>query len=77
MSKMIQIRHVPDEVHARLKRRAAEAGMSLSHYLRRELEAQALRPTLAELQERLAAHPPAEVSTDEIVRIIHEDRDAH
>jgi len=30
---MIQIRHVPDAVHRRLKSRAALAGMSLSDYL--------------------------------------------
>jgi plasmid stability protein len=30
MPKMIQIRHVPDAVHGKLKARAALAGMSLS-----------------------------------------------
>lgn len=38
MSKMIQIRNVSDEVHAELRSRAARAGMSLSDYLKRELE---------------------------------------
>jgi antitoxin FitA len=38
MSKMIQVRHVPDDVHRTLKARAAKAGMSLSDYLRLELE---------------------------------------
>jgi plasmid stability protein len=38
MSKMIQVRHVPDAVHRSLKARAARAGMSLSDYLRVELE---------------------------------------
>jgi len=38
MSKMIQVRHVPDDVHRQLKARAAAKGMSLSDYLRTELE---------------------------------------
>jgi hypothetical protein len=38
MSKMIQVRHVPDAVHRTLKARASAAGMTLSDYLRIELE---------------------------------------
>jgi hypothetical protein len=37
MSKMIQIRNVPDDVHRELKVRAARAGMSLSEFLNAEL----------------------------------------
>ena len=33
MSKMIQLRNVPDALHRKLKSRAAQAGMSLSDYL--------------------------------------------
>ena len=58
MAKMIQIRHVPDALHRRLRSRAALAGMSLSDYLRRELEAAADRMTPGELRERLAAMKP-------------------
>ncbi len=54
MAKMIQIRHVPDALHRRLRVRAARAGMSLSDYLRQELEAAAERLTPAELLDRLA-----------------------
>ena len=58
MSKMIQIRHVPDALHRRLRARAALAGMSLSDYLRRELEVAAERLTPAELRDRLRAMEP-------------------
>lgn len=61
MSKMIQIRHVPDALHRRLRARAALAGMSLSDYLRLELEAAAERLTPGELRERLASIEPARV----------------
>ena len=58
MAKMIQIRHVPDALHRRLRSRAALAGMTLSDYLRRELEVSAERLTPDELRERLAALGP-------------------
>ena len=54
MSTMIQLRHVPDELHRKLKARAALAGMSLSDYLLREIRDIADRPTIAELRARLA-----------------------
>ncbi len=53
MSKMIQIRNVPDGVHRTLKVRAAQAGLSLSDYLRAEVEELAALPTVDELTERI------------------------
>ena len=55
MTKMIQIRNVPDDVHRTLKVRAAQAGMSLSDFLLREVERIATRPTLEELLARIKA----------------------
>ena len=72
MSKMIQIRSVPDALHRKLKARAALAGMSLSDYLMAELRLLAQRPTQAELLERLAQRssinpkvPPAKAVREE------------
>jgi plasmid stability protein len=76
MSKMIQIRNVPDDVHRVFKVRAAQAGMSLSDYLKRELELIAQRPTLEEMLERLSKQPPIELDLD-IAEIIREDRENH
>jgi hypothetical protein len=53
MPKMIQLRHVPDDLHRRLKARAALAGLSLSDYLLQEVRRTAERPTVAELRARL------------------------
>ena len=61
MSKMIQIRHVPDTLHRQLRARATQAGMSLSDYLRRELEVAVQRLTPAELRARLAADATVKV----------------
>ncbi|HWD17410.1 MAG TPA: hypothetical protein VG865_12440 [Casimicrobiaceae bacterium] len=55
---MIQLRHVPDDLHRKLKARAALAGMSLSEYLLREIRDIADRPTIAELRARLAERTP-------------------
>lgn len=61
MSKMIQIRNVPDDLHRKLKVRAAKAGMTLSDYLLSEIEQVAEKPTLQELMERLAQREPVKV----------------
>jgi hypothetical protein len=53
MAKMIQIRHVSDVLHRRLRSRAAMAGMTLSDYLKQELERSAAQLTPAELRSRL------------------------
>lgn len=62
MSKMIQIRHVPDTLHRRLHMRAAAAGMTLSDYLKGQLEIIADRLTPAEISEQLAHLEPARVA---------------
>jgi plasmid stability protein len=58
MSRMIQIRHVPDALHRALKVRAAQAGMTLSDFLLAEVRKVAERPSRQELIERLAKLPP-------------------
>lgn len=71
MPKMIQIRNVPDEVHRRLKVRAAEEGLTLSDLLARQAQELAERPTLAEMLRRLTRGParaPLRVSAAEIIR---------
>lgn len=64
MSRMIQVRNVPEALHRALKARAATAGMSLSDYLLGELREIAERPTLAEFRERLHTRRPLNVSLD-------------
>ncbi|HJT24123.1 MAG TPA: hypothetical protein VJ873_06070, partial [bacterium] len=54
MSKMIQLRNVPDDLHRRLKSRAVLAGMSLSDYLISEVRQVLEKPSLAELRERFS-----------------------
>ena len=54
MSTMIQIRHVPDSLHRKLKVCAATEGLSLSDYLLRQVKQAAEQPTMAEILERIA-----------------------
>jgi plasmid stability protein len=76
MSTMIQIRDVPERIHTTLKVRAAREGMSLSDYLKRELEHVAERPTMREWLEltRQAEPIPAKRSAAQIVRELRDSR---
>ncbi len=70
MVSMIQIRNVPEELHRRLKARAAMAGMSLSDYLLDEIRRVAERPTIEELRTRLQhrATVTPKISPEQAVR---------
>jgi hypothetical protein len=74
MSKMIQLRHVPDELHRKLKARAALEGLSLSDYLLQEVRRVAERPTTADLRARLARRAPAALDVSPS-RAIRQERD--
>jgi plasmid stability protein len=73
MAKMIQIRHVPDSLHRQLRVRAARAGMSLSDYLRIELEQSLKRLSMDELRETLDALEPVAVS-ESPVKVLRRER---
>lgn len=73
---MIQIRDVPDSVHGTLKSRAAREGMSLSDFIKRELERVAERPTIAEWLERTRqAKPiPSRRTAAKVIRELRDER---
>ncbi|MGH9356139.1 MAG: hypothetical protein ACRD10_08415 [Terriglobia bacterium] len=77
MPKMIQIRHVPEPLHRKLKARAATEGIPLSDYLLREIQRAAERPTVEELRQRLRSRSPAllSLSPAEAVRSERESDD--
>ena len=74
MSRNIQIRNVPDEVHLTLRARASATGQSLSAYLLAELTRVAERPQVADVLARAGARQ-AGASTDEIVAAVRSGRD--
>ena len=75
MSRMIQIRNVPDALHRTLKVRAALDGMSLSDYLLAELREIAERPTLRELKQRIERRAPVDLPLS-AAAILRAERDA-
>ena len=76
MPVMIQIRNVPEDLHRKLKSRAALAGMSLSNYLLSEVREIARRPTLEEMRTRLETREPVtlDISTEDAVRAERDSR---
>jgi antitoxin FitA len=79
-TRMIQIRHVPEDVHRKLKERARREGMSLSDYLRRELELLSQQLTWQELfdeidREGRTLDPLAGIDSAELIRQGREERD--
>ncbi|MDE2767714.1 MAG: hypothetical protein OXO54_01025 [Chloroflexota bacterium] len=72
MSRTIQVRNVPEELHGEARTRAARAGLSLSHFLLRELERALSGPPVEEVLARIAARErprlaesPAQISRRE------------
>jgi plasmid stability protein len=76
MPKTIQVRDVSDDVHGILKARAAREGMSLSDYLKRELQQTAARPSIQEWLDRTQQAKPisAKISSAKAVRELRESR---
>jgi antitoxin FitA len=74
MAKMIQVRNVSDRLHRTLTRRARSRGQTLTRYVEELLEREAARPTPEELDARIRARESVNVTTEEIVRGIREDR---
>lgn len=80
MSKVIQIRDVPDDVHAALTRAAASRGLSLTRYMAAQVEELARREEATErnaavirgVQQRLTSHP----DRSSILAILDEARGA-
>ena len=66
---MIQLRHVPDAVHRKLKARAATKGMSLSDYLVLEVTELAKLPTMDGWLDEIATREPVRLREPAAVTI--------
>ena len=75
MSKMVQVRNVPDALHRKLKARAAHSGQTLSDYLLAELERLATRPTREEMLARIHSRKRVTLKTSAAV-VIREERES-
>jgi plasmid stability protein len=72
---MVQIRNMPDDLHRKMKARAAAAGMSLSDYLLNEVRMSAERPTMEEFKARLARLTPVTLS-ESVEEAVRAERDS-
>jgi plasmid stability protein len=72
----IQVKGVPDDVHATLRRRAAAAGMSLQEYLLSRLVEDAHTPTLDEVLDAAGGRAGGRAPLRKAVRAVRADRDA-
>jgi plasmid stability protein len=72
---MLQIRNVPDDMHRRLKARAAMEGVSLSELALAELRRSLDRPTRRELLARIAARD-ATAGGEDAADAVRAERDA-
>lgn len=71
----IQIKNVPDETHAVLRRRAAAAGQSLQEYLRTRLVKEAAQPTMQEIFDEGEPYR-GDARLDLVTSLIRSDRDS-
>lgn len=77
----IQVKHVPEDVHRKLRIRAAATGQSLQQYM---LDAVCRQADLASAEELLArkrvealVHGDADLDPQLIVEVIRADRESH
>lgn len=73
MGKMIQVRNVPNRLHAELKRRARLRGQSLTEYLEDLLEREVSHPPLEEVMARIESREPVRLSRS-VAEMIKEER---
>ncbi|HUP70688.1 MAG TPA: hypothetical protein VM142_12865 [Acidimicrobiales bacterium] len=71
----IQVKDVPDDVHAILRRRAAAAGQSLQEYLLAYLAQDARTPTLDELLDRAGERAGGRAGFRAAAKAVRVDRD--
>ena len=69
----VQVRDVPDDVHRKLKSRAALAGQSLNAFLLERMSEMARVPTVPELAERIRRREP--YSGPSSADVIREERE--
>ena len=72
----VQIKNVPAETHAVLRRRAAARHQSLQEYLLELLTEQARQAPIDEWLDRVASRSGGSAPTDEVVALIRAERDS-
>lgn len=71
---MIQVRNVPERLHRELTRRARARGQTLTAFIEEILEREAARPAPGDVAARIRGREQVDVSPEQIVDWIREDR---
>ncbi len=71
----IQVKHVPDDIHATLRQRAAQAGQSMQEYLLQQLTTAASSPTLEEVLDRAGGRTGGQVAMADAAEAVRSDRE--
>ena len=72
----MQIKNVPPDVHAVLRRRAAARGQSLQEYLLVRLSEDARTETVDEVLARAGQRSGSKLTLDFVLETLHADRDS-
>jgi antitoxin FitA len=76
MTRIIQIRNVPEQTHRKLKACAAAHGMTLSGYLAKLIERDLSKPTREEIFARIQSRKPVRLSKT-AAELIRDERDSN
>jgi plasmid stability protein len=71
----IQVKNVSETAHAVLRQRAAAAGQSLQEYMLAWIERAASRPTVDEVIDRVGHRSGGQLSADDVVRQLRDERE--
>ncbi len=71
----IQIKNAPDDLHEKIRLRAAERSMTVRDYVLDVVRRDLARPTLDTWLERVRRSPTTDVGSDEVVALIREGRE--
>lgn len=71
----VQVKDVPADTHAVLRRRAAAAHQSLQEYLRARLIEEAAKPTVEEIMDRAGGRAGGSVTFTAAIAALRDDRD--
>jgi plasmid stability protein len=70
----VQVRDVPDEVHAALVRRAEQSGQSLQQFLAAQLAEIAATPTVSDILDRIEQRPKGALSSADAIEALDAER---
>jgi len=73
MSKMLQVRNIPERLHRELRKRAKRRGQTLTDYVQEILEREAARPPAEEVFDRIESRTPVDLDI-RVADIIRDER---